>query len=229
MNTRITGRETVIIRTSLIGILTNLFLSGFKITLGLISKSIAIVLDGVNNLSDALSSVITIIGARMAGKAPDRKHPLGHGRIEYLSAMIVAAIVLYAGLSALIASVQAILEPETAEYTPASLVILGVAIAVKLILGRYVKKQGEKVKSGALIASGSDAMFDAILSASALGSALIYLASGISLEAWVGAVISVFILRAGIRILMETLDQILGSRADPETSRAVRDILNAEP
>ena len=229
MNTRTTGREAIIIRTSLIGILTNLFLSGFKITLGLISKSIAIVLDGVNNLSDALSSVITIIGARMAGKAPDRKHPLGHGRIEYLSAMIVAAIVLYAGLSALIASVQAILEPEPAEYTTASLVILGVAIAVKLILGRYVKKQGEKVKSGALIASGSDAMFDAILSASALGSALIYLASGISLEAWVGAVISVFILRAGIRMLTETLDQILGSRADPETSRAVRDILNGEP
>ena len=96
------NRDQVIVRTSIVGILTNVFLAVFKAAVGLISNSIAVILDAVNNLSDALSSVITIIGTRLAGRAPDRKHPMGHGRIEYLSSLIVAAIVLYAGITALI-------------------------------------------------------------------------------------------------------------------------------
>ncbi len=224
-----TGREQVIIRTSMIGILTNAALSAFKMAVGLITHSIAILLDGVNNLSDALSSVITIIGTKLAGRAPDRKHPLGHGRIEYLSSLIVSAIVLYAGIQALVESVKKIIHPVEASYPIVSLVLLAVAIVVKLVLGRYVKKQGEKVNSGALIASGSDASFDAILSASVLGSALIFLASRVSLEAYVGVLISFFILRAGIGMMRETLNQILGSRADAETTGAVRRILNEEP
>ena len=137
-------REKTIIRTSLIGILTNVLLAAFKAMAGILSHSIAIVLDAVNNLSDALSSVITIIGAKLAGRAPDRKHPLGHGRIEYLSSMIVSAIVLYAGITALVESVKKILHPDTPEYSTLTLVILAVAIATKLLLGRYVKKQGER-------------------------------------------------------------------------------------
>ena len=221
-----TGREQVIIRTSMIGILTNAALSAFKMAVGLITHSIAILLDGVNNLSDALSSVITIIGTKLAGRAPDRKHPLGHGRIEYLSSLIVSAIVLYAGIQALVESVKKIIHPVEASYPIVSLVLLAVAIVVKLVLGRYVKKQGEKLNSGALTASGSDASFDAILSASVLGSALIFLASRVSLEAYVGVLISFFILRAGIGMMRETLNQILGSRADAETTGAVRRILN---
>ena len=223
------NRERIIVRTSVTGILTNVFLAAFKMAAGLIANSIAVVLDAVNNLSDALSSVITIIGAKLAGKAPDKKHPLGHGRIEYLSSMIVSAIVLYAGITALIESVKKIIHPEEADYSALTLIILAVAIAVKLILGRYVKRQGEKVHSGALIASGSDASFDAILSASALGSAIIFLWTHVSLEAYVGVLISVFILRAGIEMMRETLSVILGQRADAETTTAVRDILNSEP
>ena len=224
-----TDREKIIVKTSMTGILTNVFLAVFKMTAGLIANSIAVVLDAVNNLSDALSSVITIIGAKLAGKAPDREHPLGHGRIEYLSSMIVSGIVLYAGIASLIESIKKIIHPEEADYSALTLVILAVAIVVKLILGRYVKKQGEKVHSGALIASGSDASFDAILSASVLGSAVVFLLFHLSLEAYVGVLISLFILKAGIGMLQETLSEILGQRADPETTKAVRDILNSEP
>ena len=210
------SRDKVIVRTSFIGIGANVLLAAFKAAVGIISNSIAVTLDAVNNLSDALSSVITIIGAKLAGKLPDKKHPLGHGRIEYLSAMIVAAIVLYAGITSFAESVKKILHPEAADYSVVSLIIIASAVIVKIILGRFVKAQGEKVNSGALIASGADALFDAILSASVLASAVIYLVSGISLEAFVGVVISVIIIKSGIEMMMETVDDILGKRADAE-------------
>ena len=198
MEQSVVSRDQVIIRTSIIGIMTNVFLAAFKAFVGIVSHSIAVTLDAVNNLSDALSSIITIVGTKLAGKRPDKKHPLGHGRVEYLSAMIVSGIVLYAGITSAVESVKKIIHPEKAEYSTVSLIIIAVAIAVKLILGKYVKTQGEKVNSGSLVASGSDATFDAILSASVLASAIIFLATGISLEAWVGVVIAVFIIRSGI-------------------------------
>ncbi|MBE6025710.1 MAG: cation transporter [Clostridiales bacterium] len=222
-------REKVIVRTSIIGILANVLLAGFKAAIGLATRSIAVTLDAVNNLSDALSSVITIIGAKLGGKKPDKKHPLGYGRIEYLSSMIVAAIVLYAGITALVESIKKIIEPEPAEYTLVSLLIIAAAVVVKLLLGRYVKGQGEKVNSGALIASGSDASFDAILSASVLASAVIFMIWGISLEAYVGVVIAVFIIKAGIEMLSETLSDIIGQRADAEMSKTIKKLVAEEP
>lgn len=222
-------RERIIVRTSVIGVVTNVFLAAFKAAVGLLSHSIAVTLDAVNNLSDALSSVITIIGAKLGAKLPDKKHPLGYGRIEYLSSMLVAALVLYAGITSLVESAKKILSPEAADYSAVSLVIIAVAIVVKLILGSYVKKQGEKVNSGALIASGSDASFDAILSASVLASAVIYLLFHISLEAYVGVVIAVVIVKASVEMMMETLNDILGQRGDAELSGQIRDILKDEP
>ena len=223
------SRDKVIIRTSIIGIVTNIFLAGFKAAIGLASNSIAVILDAVNNLSDALSSVITIVGTKLAARPADKKHPLGYGRIEYLSAMIVSGIVLYAGITSFVESVKKIIEPETPEYSTVSLVIIAVAVVVKLILGKYVNAQGEKVNSGSLIASGSDASFDAILSFSVLVSAVVFLMSGISLEAYVGVVISLAIIRSGIEMITETLDEILGIRADKETARKVKALLNEEP
>ena len=227
--TQVQDRDKVIVRASVVGIVTNVILAAGKAAVGLLANSIAVVLDAVNNLSDALSSVITIVGTKLSGKAPDKKHPLGYGRIEYLSAMIVAAIVLYAGLTSLVESVKKIIHPETAEYTTLSLVLIGAAVAVKLILGSYVKSRGKKVNSGSLIASGSDATFDAILSASVLASAVIFLTTGLSLEAYVGAVISCFIIKSGVEMLLETLNDILGSRADPELSRKIKEILVSLP
>ena len=222
-------RDAVIVKTSVIGILTNVALAAFKAAVGIISNSIAVILDAVNNLSDALSSIITIVGTKLAGRLPDKKHPLGYGRIEYLSAMIVSGIVLYAGITSAVESVKKIIHPEAADYSVISLVIIGVAVGVKLVLGRYVKAQGEKVNSGSLVASGSDAMFDAILSSSVLVSAIIFLLTGLSLEAWVGVVISLFIIKSGVEMMIETLNEILGQRADKEITDKIKTILTQEP
>lgn len=221
-------RQKVVVRTSLIGIVTNVLLAVFKAVLGLLSNSIAITLDAVNNLSDALSSVITIIGIKLGSKKPDKKHPLGHGRVEYISAMLVSAIVLYAGLTSIIESVKQIIHPKQAHYSYVFLAFIVVAIIVKLILGGYVKKQGKKANSSALVASGADASFDAALSASVLASAIIFIVWGVSLEAYVGVMISIFIIKAGIEMMLETLDDIIGKREDAEISGYIREILESE-
>ena len=221
-------REKTIVKTSVIGIIANVMLSAFKAFVGFASNSIAVTLDAVNNLSDALSSVVTIIGAKLGAKQPDKKHPLGYGRIEYLSSMIVAAIVLYAGITSLVESVKKIISPETADYNAVSLIIISVAIVVKLILGMYVRKKGKKVNSGALTASGSDALFDAILSASVLASAVIFLVWQVSLEAYVGVVIAGFIIKAGIEMMIETLNDIIGKREDAESIRELKQVICEE-
>lgn len=221
-------RDKVIIRTSIIGILTNVLLAAFKAVIGIMSNSIAVTLDAVNNLSDALSSVITIVGTKLAGKLPDRKHPLGYGRIEYLSAMIVSGIVLYAGITSAVESVKKIIHPEKPDYSIIALVIIAVAVVVKIVLGKYVKAKGEQVNSGSLVASGSDALFDAILSGSVLVSAVIFIVSDISLEAYVGIVIAGFIIKAGIEMMMETLNEILGGRAEKEKTDKIKGLLSDE-
>lgn len=228
LSTETVIREKTIVRTSIVGIVTNVLLVGFKAFVGLMSNSIAIILDAVNNLSDALSSVVTIIGAKLGAKQPDKKHPLGYGRIEYLSSMIVAALVLYAGITSLVESIKKIIHPEAADYSTVTLVIISVAIVVKLILGLYVKKQGKKVNSGALVASGSDALFDAILSASVLASAIVYLIWGISLEAYVGVIIAGFIVKAGVEMMIETLNDIIGKREDAETTKELKRVVCEE-
>lgn len=222
------NREKAIVKTSIVGIVTNLLLVMFKAFVGLISNSIAVILDAVNNLSDALSSVVTIIGAKLGAKQPDKKHPLGYGRIEYLSSMIVAALVLYAGITSLVESVNKIIHPETAEYSTVSIIIISVAIVVKMFLGMYVKKQGKKVNSGALAASGSDALFDAVLSSSVLASAIIFLIFDISLEAYVGVIIAIFIIKAGIEMMIETLNDIIGKREDSDIGKELRKIICEE-
>lgn len=223
------NRDKVIVKTSVIGIVTNIFLVIFKATIGLLSNSIAVILDAVNNLSDALSSVITIIGTKLANKLPNKKHPLGYGRIEYMSAMLVSAIVLYAGITSMVESVKRIFRPEAADYSIISLIIIAVAVIVKIVLGKYVKAKGEKVNSGALIASGADAMFDAILSASVLASAIIYFTTKVSLEAYVGVIISGVIIKAGIGMMLDTINDILGKRADAETTKKIKQLLVEEP
>lgn len=222
-------REKKIIRTSVIGILANVLLAAFKAVMGIMSNSIAITLDAVNNISDAASSVITIIGTKLAGRAPDKKHPFGYGRIEYLSAMIISVIVLYAGISSLTESVKKIIHPETPDYSPVILIIVAVAVIVKIVLGRYVKSVGVKTNSESLINSGEDATLDSIISASTLAAAAIYLIWGIRLEAWLGAIISVVIIKSGIDMLRSTLSQILGERVDAELAREIKETVLSFP
>lgn len=223
------SREKVIVKTSIIGIIANVFLAGFKAVIGMMTNSIAIVLDAVNNISDAGSSLITIIGTKLAGKEPDKKHPFGYGRIEYLSAMIISVIVLYAGVTSLVESVKQIIHPETPDYNTVSLIIVAVAVLVKILLGRYVKSVGVRVNSDSLINSGEDATLDSIISASTLVAAVIFMTLHISLEAWLGAIISVVIIKAGIDMLRDTISQILGERNDIELAKEIHDTVVSFP
>ena len=223
------GRDKIIIKTSIVGILANVFLAAFKAVIGLTSNSIAIVMDAVNNISDAASSVITIVGTRLAGKDPDRKHPFGYGRIEYLSAMVISLLVLYAGITAFIESVKKIIHPDQPDYSTVSLIIVAVAVLVKIVLGRYVKGVGVRVNSDSLINSGEDATLDSVISASTLLAAAIYLLFHVSLEAWLGAIIAIVIIKSGIEMLGETLSKILGEKADVQLARDIKETVISHP
>lgn len=209
-------RNKKIVKISILGIIVNVILVVFKSIIGLAVNSIAIILDAVNNLSDALSSIITIIGTKLSAKRPNKKHPFGYGRIEYFSSIIIAIIVLIAGLSAFKESFIKTIHIETANYSIISLIIIIVAVFVKFFLGTYVKKQGKMLNSGSLVASGTDAISDSVLSFSTFIAALISIIWHISLEGPLGVIISVIIIKSAFQILKETIDDIIGTRSDKE-------------
>ena len=217
------SREKTIVRTGIIGIVANVLLASFKALVGVAVHSTAMVLDAVNNFSDVLSSLVTIIGTKIASRKPDKKHPLGHGRVEYLAQMIIAALILYAGITALWESVKKIITPVDPEHSAVSLALISVAIVVKIFLGLYVKKQGKKAKSDLLISSGTDALFDAILSTAVLISAIILLIFKFNIEAYVSVIIAIFILKAGIEIIVEAVDDMLGHRVEVEYTKKVKE------
>ena len=222
-------RGKKIVQISIIGIITNLVLVIFKATVGFITGSVAVIMDAVNNLSDALSSVITIIGTKLAGRKPDKKHPYGYGQIEHISSVIIAIIVLLAGFTSFSESFKKILSPEAADYTVVSLVIIAVAVIVKFLLGRYVKSEGKKYNSESLTASGTDAIFDSVISFSTIVAAVISMLWNISIEGWLGAVIAVVILKAGVEILLGSLSGIIGERIDSELSKNLKKHISEYP
>ena len=215
-------RSTQIIRTSWIGIAANVLLAAFKAGVGIVASSVAIVMDAVNNLSDALSSVITIVGTKLSQRPADRKHPFGFGRIEYFSAIIIAVIVLSAGITSLIESVKKIFHPTEPSYTTVTLVVIVVAIAVKIVLGLFVKRKGTQLKSDALIASGSDALFDAIITLATLVSAGIMLLWNVSIDGYLGALISLVIIKAGIEMLASPVNALLGTSIPAELTSQIK-------
>ena len=220
-------RDKKIIKTSIIGIIANLILVAFKATIGILVNSIAITLDAINNLTDALSSIITIIGTKLAGKAPDKKHPYGYGRIEYFSSVIIAIIILVAGLTALQESIPKIFNPVLASYDFISVFIIAVAVVVKFVLGRYVKRVGEEINSQSLIASGSDALFDSILSLSTVVAAIISIIWHISIEGILGTIIAIIIIKTAIEIISETVNSMIGERVDKELTDKLKAEINA--
>lgn len=221
------NREKTIVTTGIIGIVANIFLASFKALIGVAAHSTAMVLDAVNNFSDVLSSLVAIIGTKIASRKPDKKHPLGHGRVEYLAQMIIAALIIYAGLTAMIESVKKIITPVEPEHSALSLAIISVAIVVKIVLGLFVRKQGKKVKSDLLVSSGTDALFDAILSTAVLISAVILLVFKFNIEAYVSVAISLFILKAGLEIIFEAVDDMLGHRVEAEYTKKVKECVNS--
>ena len=215
-------RSKQIIRTSVIGIIANVLLASFKALVGLLAHSVAIVLDAVNNLSDALSSVITIIGTKLSVRPADRKHPFGYGRVEYFTAIIIAVIVLTTGVTSLVESVKKIISPTEPDYTTVTLIVIIAAIVTKLVLGWYVRRQGKKLDSDALIASGSDALFDAVITLATLISAGVMLIWNVSLDGYLGALISLVIIKAGIEMLASPINQLLGAQVSPELIREIK-------
>lgn len=222
-------REKAITRTSIIGICTNVFLAAFKAGAGLVAGSISIVLDAVNNLTDVLSSVITILGIKLAKKKPDENHPYGYGRIEYFSTILIALIVFAAGVASLVESVKKIISPSMPEYSLVTVIIIITSVITKLILGRFVKGQGEKYASDALVASGSDASFDAIISASTLVGAVITYFLQYSVDGIIGAIISAFIVKAGFEMMTEALSHVIGKRPESAITGEIKQTVNAIP
>lgn len=223
------SRDKTIIKTSIIGIATNLILVAFKAGVGWLAGSIAIILDAVNNLTDAVSSIVTIIGTKLAGKAPDKKHPYGYGRIEYFSSIIVAAIILYAGILAITEAVEKIIHPEETDFSVVSLIIIAVAVLVKLGLGLYFQKVGKKVNSTSLVASGKDALSDVLLSFATLISAIISFFWQIELGGYLGIIIGIVIIRTALEIFRESLNPIIGERADPDLANKLKKLINKYP
>ena len=223
------NREKIIIRTSIQGIIVNLLLVIAKAIVGLIAGSVSIILDAVNNTTDMLSSVVTIIGTKLAGRAPDREHPYGHGRIEYLTSMAVGIIILAAGVTALIEAVPKIFHPEVADYSIATVIVVILGVLVKFVFGRYVKGVGEKIQSGSLRASGLDAIFDSVLSFGTLVGVVVSLIWDISIDGWIGSAIALFIVKASIEILKDGWLDLIGRRVDSELSRQIKDRVSRFP
>ena len=227
------ARERSIVRTSIIGILGNIILVSVKAMFGFLAGSIAIVMDALNNLTDALSSIITIIGTKLSGKAPDKKHPFGHGRIEYLTAMIIGVIILVAGFSSIIESIRSLIDlysgGNPAVYENLTLIVISIAIVFKVALGIYFRYMGKKNDSDALKASGIDALSDSILSLSTLVCALIARFAGVSLEGYFGILIGLFILKSGFEVLRSSVTDVIGSRTESELIRSIKALIRSHP
>ena len=226
-NNASTEREKKIIKVSTIGIAANLLLAAVKIVIGLLSGSIAIVSDAVNNLTDSASSIITIVGTKLANKPPSKDHPFGYGRIEYITSIVIGIILLYTGIQMIISSVKKIIHPEELNYSVNILIVIAATIFVKIFLSRYTKKAGIKYNSGALTASGNDARNDVLISAVTFVSAVIYMAFGISIDAWAGAFISLFVIKTGVDVFVDMHGHFLGQRADQKLSETIyQDVRN---
>lgn len=221
------SRNKIIIKTSIIGIIVNITLVIFKSIVGLASNSIAIISDAINNLTDVVSSIVTIIGTKLSNMAPNKKHPYGYGRIEYFTSIIIAVIILFAGITAARESINKILAHEKTYYEIVSLVVIAVAIIVKFFLAKYVKKVGKKVNSESLIGTGEEAFIDSIVSFSTLVAAIIRYIWNISLEGYLGVIISVIIINTGVEMLRETADIMLGERADKELTRKLKKTISS--
>ena len=223
------SRNNQITKVSIVGIGSNAVIAAFKVLVGLLSNSVAVLLDAVNNVTDALSSAITIIGVKLAGKRPDSKHPFGYGRLEYFSAILVAGVIFAAGLSSMTESVKAIIHPEQTSFTWVSVMVIVVAIVSKLVLGRYFQVRGKALSSDALVASGLEASFDALISASTLVGAAVSMFWDVNIDGYIGVVISAFIIKTGIETLLDPLGKVVGKRVQGELATAIKSKVKEVP
>lgn len=224
------NREKEIIKTSFVGIIGNVFLVAFKAFVGIIAGSVSIIMDAVNNFTDALSSIITIVGTKLSNKRADKKHPYGYGRIEYMTSALIAVLILFAGGMAVYESIQSIIDHFQNGSMPSfetySIIIIAVAIAVKVVIGLFFKKKGKKIDSEALKASGMDALFDSVLSTATLVGMLVAKFAGVYVEGYLGILIGLFILKSGFGVMKESLSSMIGDRFEREYVVEIKDEIN---
>ena len=176
-----------------------------------------------------MSSLITMIGTKLSTKEPNRKHPFGYGRIEYITTLVIGTLIVYAGYNAFAESLKKIFYPEDPDYSVPTIIIISAAIVVKAILGLYTKASGQNLRSDALVASGKDALNDVLVSIGTLAAAIIYNTTGYKIEAYVGILIAILIMKAGFETLRDTISEILGQRISPELTSEIRTSINSFP
>lgn len=214
-------REGIIATTSGLGIIVNLLVASIKVIIGLLSSSIAIVSEGVNNAADVMSSLLTLIGTKLAGKHPDEKHPFGYGRIEHLTGLVISVIIIVTGVEMLISSVKLVFNPEPISISYITLAIVAVSAVVKFALGAYTQKMGKKADSSALEAVGVDSKGDAYASSITIISALVFLLFHISIDAYAGILTSLLIIKAGSEIIKDTIGEIIGRPGEEELAKQI--------
>lgn len=206
----------------IIGIVLNLVLFTAKLTAGLLSSSVAILADAFNNLSDAGSSAVTLVGFRMASAPPDSEHPFGHGRMEYISALIIGIIILFAGFELAKSSVEKILVPEKPEFGWLSLTVLVVSIIIKILLALFYRSMGVKINSPVLKAAAVDSRNDVVCTGLVLGAAFFGQRTGLVVDGYVGAFVAAFVIWSGISVLRGTVSPLLGQAPDSELVDSIK-------
>ena len=209
----------------MVGIVINIILFGGKFLAGFISGSVAVTADAFNNLSDAGSSIISLIGFRLAAQKPDPHHPFGHGRFEYISSLIISMVIIMMGFELGRDSVMKIVHPDNVEYSMLTFVILGISILAKFYMFVYNRSIGKKINSATLKATATDSISDTVSTAAVLISAIFTIKTGIVIDGWVGLAVAGFIMFAGISSAKETIDSLLGTPPDEEFCKSVEDIV----
>ena len=212
-----------------VGIVLNMLLFAGKWLAGFLSGSIAITADAFNNLSDAGSSVLTLIGFHLSGQKPDQKHPFGHGRMEYISGLFVSVAILIMAVELIQSSVHKLIHPEAIEGSPLILAILMVSVCVKVYMAYYNKKIGKKINSAAMAATVADSMSDTIATSAVLFSTVISMAAGVNLDGWCGLLVGVFILYSGVQALKDTVDPLLGQAPDKALVEQIQSLVTSYP
>ena len=210
------------------GIVANVLLFVGKLLAGVLSGSVAIIADAFNNLSDAGSSIVTLVGFRLSSAPPDKEHPFGHGRMEYLSALTVAALIMMAGVELATSAVDKILHPAVTEFSWVAIVILIASILVKAWMAYFNRSIGRRIHSEALTASATDSRNDVICTAVVLLSSVFTLITGIVVDGWVGVAVALFVIWSGFSIMRETISPLLGQAPEPELVAAIRDMVLAQ-
>ena len=223
------SREGAVVTVSALNILVNLISAAVKVVIGMAVSSIAIVSEGVNNATDSATSLITIVGTKLSAKHPTEKHPFGFGRIEYLTSLLIAVLILFTGAELMESSIKLIFEPQEMSISYVTMAIIAVSAILKLLLGTFTIKEGKRVDSSSLVALGTECRSDSVVSVITLVTALVFLVFRVNLDAYAGIIMALIVLKAGLEVLKETLSDLLGQSGEKELAQELYRIIRAEP